>query len=181
MLDGTKFKAWQIATFIGLGILALAAGMYFGDQRQQASVAAGQSHLQPFTLPDSQGTPRSSSEWRQKPLLINFWATWCKPCREELPLFVETQKQFPDNELQVLAIALDSPDAVKRFMQDIGFNFPSLIAEAEGMDMMGLYGNTGALPFTIAVDAERRIVGKRLGKINQHQIDTFVQNLVEGT
>ncbi len=174
----TSNRLLQIILFVSLGGAALAAGVWLGDSRQQARVQEGATQLEAFSLPDSTGKTRHLMEWDSSNLLINFWATWCAPCREEIPLFVEAQKKYGADGLQVIGIALDKPQQVARYMEEMKFNYPSLVAEIEGMDLMAQYGNAGGLPFTLAVDRKRKIVGKRLGRVSESQMKQFIERLL---
>ena len=174
-----KKKSLQISAFIALGIVSLSAGIWFAQHEARHNQHTEPTVLQPFTFEDSNGQPRSLGEWKDTPLLINFWATWCAPCREELPLFVNEQKKHAPNNLQILAIAIDDSTSVQKFMADLPFNFPSLIAQSGGMEMMSSYGNAGALPFTLAVNRDHMIVAKKLGKVSKKDIERFVANITK--
>jgi len=169
-----RFNLRHVALFLAAGAVALAAGYFVGEYRQRAAEPAGAGTLVEFRLPDSEGRTRDADEWRGKPLIVNFWATWCAPCREEVPELVEAQREFGPRGLNVLGVAIDEPEPVRQFMEEMGFNYPSLVAETEGMELMARYGNTGALPFTVAFDAAGRVVGSKLGKVSREEIRTFV-------
>ncbi|MFT7530280.1 MAG: thiol-disulfide isomerase/thioredoxin [Gammaproteobacteria bacterium] len=168
------FNVRQIVVFLSMGILALVLGFYLGQYRQAQKIAGGPKVLQTISLPDVQGNLRSTDEWRGKPMIINFWATWCPPCREEIPLLIEAQNRYEDQGLQILGIALEQPAPAAKFMLETGFNYPSLASETEAMDIMALYGNSGGLPFTIAVDAKGNIAGKKLGKLSHDSLNNLI-------
>ena len=166
----SNFNAKQILVFLGMGILALVLGFYFGQYRQQQEIAGGPSALQTIEAPDTSGNLRNTDEWLGKTLVINFWATWCPPCREEMPLFSAIQDEMGADNVQILGIAIDQPDPVSQYLTDYPVSYPSLVMEAEGMDVMSIYGNSGGLPFTLAVTPDGRIAKKHLGKVNREQI-----------
>lgn len=168
----------HIVLFLAAGVVALGAGYWLGEHRERTSAPAGADTLVEFSLPDIEGRMRSTGEWRDKALLINFWATWCTPCRDEIPEFIEAQEEFGGQGLQILGVALDRAEPVSAFMQEMGFNYPSLIAQTEGMEIMARYGNTGALPFTVAFDRDGRVVGKKLGRVSRAQIRAFVESML---
>jgi thiol-disulfide isomerase/thioredoxin len=168
----------QILLFIGAGIAALVAGYLSGQFLQRDNLADGEAALVEFAFSDSEGKIRNVREWDDRALLINFWATWCAPCREEIPELVDAQTEFGDAGLQVLGFAVDRPEPVSRFMEEMAFNYPSLVDEAGGMELMARYGNPGSLPFTLAFNREGRLVGKKLGRVSAEDIRTFVDAML---
>lgn len=169
----------QITLFLAVGAAALAAGYYTSHVRNAVDTTAGGADRVPaLSLPDENGVTRSLDEWAGKALLINFWATWCAPCREEIPELVEAQTRFGDRGVQVIGIAVDRPEPVRRYMADLGFNYPSLVGETAGMDVMATFGNPGSLPFTLAFDRDGALVGSKLGKVSAAEIREFVEAMV---
>ena len=111
--------------------------------------------LPDFSLAILAGEQQSIQSWPGKPLLINFWATWCAPCLREIPMLKELQTARPD--LQVVGIAIDKPDLVAKFAADIEFNYPILIGQNEAWDAAAALGvNIFALPFTIFTARRRQ-------------------------
>ena len=100
-----------------------------------------------FALPDPDGRMRSPSEWDGKVLVVNFWATWCPPCLEEMPAFKALQERYGPDGVQFLGIALDDADNVRRFIAELGLNYPSVYGQGDAMQVASAYGNRiGALP-----------------------------------
>lgn len=125
-----------------------------------------------FTLPDTAGQARSVQEWDGKVLVINFWATWCPPCREEIPEFVALQRKYAMRGLQFVGIAIDEPEAVLPFMKAAGVNYPVLLGQLTGIDLSRKYGNRwGALPFTAVIDREGQIVSVNGGSITRREME----------
>ena len=111
-----------------------------------------------FSLPDLEGRLRNVAEWDGRLLVVNFWATWCAPCREEIPLFVRLQEQFGDRGLQFVGIALDQPANVAPFAAEYGINYPVLVGQGEAIELMRRFGSLyGALPFTAVVGRDGRV------------------------
>lgn len=128
--------------------------------------------LPEFSLRNLAGEPQSIRSWPGKPLLINFWATWCGPCLREIPLLKELQTARPD--LQVVGIAIDKPDAVAEFAAKMDFNYAILIGESEAWEAAGALGvNIYALPFTVFAAADGRILGVHTGEIHAEHLDRF--------
>lgn len=128
-----------------------------------------------FAFTDLDGNLRNVQEWDGRLLVVNFWATWCPPCREEIPLFVELQREYGARGLQLVGIAVDEVDAVRAFAQDIGINYPILLASFDGIDLSEAFGNrVGALPFTAVVDRAGRIVLHKSGEIEREDVSHLI-------
>jgi peroxiredoxin len=163
--------------------LALAAGIYFGrstfgiggTDRGGRDAAA----LLGVTLPDTSGQEQTLAQWRGKVLVVNFWATWCAPCREEMPEFVRAQAELGGRGLQFVGIAIDSADKVRPFVEEIGLNYPSLIGGYGAMELSKTLGNRlMALPFTVVVDRQGAIVHTQLGPLRDAQLRSIVGQLL---
>ena len=159
-------KSRTILLFAAVAVVSATAGLlaarYFApaptaespETVQQAPVPAlAVPEIRPeFRLPDLAGQPRDINEWNGKVLLINFWATWCPPCIREMPAFVEVKEALNHPDFEILGIAIDQKDLVQDFVDGIGINYPILIGEAEGIEVMKAYGNRlGTLPYSIIV------------------------------
>ena len=120
--------------------------------------------IAPLTATDVTGKPISTAQLRGKVVLINFWATWCPPCREEIPALIELQKKYKDH-LQIIGIAQDSGSAedVRRFMEAKGMNYPTVLSTAE---IEKLFPGVYALPTTFMLDHEGRLAQKHVGLLN---------------
>jgi len=120
--------------------------------------------IAPLTATDVTGKPISTAQLRGKVVLINFWATWCPPCREEIPALIELQKKYKDH-LQIIGIAQDSGSAedVRRFMEAKGMNYPTVLSTAE---IEKLFPGVYALPTTFVLDRDGRLAQKHVGLLN---------------
>jgi len=128
-----------------------------------------------FTLPDLDGTPRSVAEWDGRLLFVNFWATWCPPCLEEIPTFVRLQQEFGPAGAQFLGIAVDSAENVQRFAADHGMNYPSLVGQAEGIELTRRFGNRiGALPYTVVVGRDGNVLVMHHGILHEDQVRELI-------
>ena len=128
-----------------------------------------------FTLPDMAGVDREFSEWGGKYRLLNFWATWCAPCRREIPLLKAFQEQHGENDFQILGIAVDYPEQVASYAEEAQFNYPILVgqqdamavAESSGIEFIGM-------PFTMFVAKDGEYVGAYIGELHQSHLDDVV-------
>ena len=149
--------------------------------------SANESPAAPATLPDFalndvDGRRRSTDEWRGRLLLVNFWATWCAPCRDEIPGLVELQRRYGERGLQVIGIAVDRLDPVRQFAAELGINYPLLIGEADAIAIGAALGNDiGALPYTVIADRQRRIVFSKRGVLDAASAGREVAAALGGT
>lgn len=167
-----------------LGILvllaALSAGMlarhwFDGGAAAPANDAQVGVPAPPFSLPDLEGRERHLDEWSGRVVVLNFWATWCAPCLEEIPMFIEAQRQHGDAGLQFVGVALDEPDAVRRFSERLGINYPLLVDAAAGMQVIGRYGNMmSVLPYTVLIDREGRIQEAQAAALDARTLEQWL-------
>ena len=128
--------------------------------------------LPDFTLGDLAGKPTSIRSWPGKSLIVNFWATWCGPCRREIPLLRELQKQHGVEGFQIVGVAVDIREDVIKYAQEIGIDYPILIGEQDGLDAVNKFGQGSiGFPFTVFTDNQRRIVLFHLGEIRKEQAE----------
>ena len=128
--------------------------------------------LPDFTLGDLEGKPRSILSWPGKSMIVNFWATWCAPCRREIPLLRELQKQHGAEGFQIVGVAVDIREDVIKYAQEIGIDYPILIGEQDGLDAVNKFGQGSiGFPFTVFTDNQGRIVLFHLGEIRKEQAE----------
>jgi thiol-disulfide isomerase/thioredoxin len=134
--------------------------------------------LPDFSLPNLQGDPQSIASWPGKPLLINFWATWCGPCLREIPMLKKAQDAHP--ELQIVGIAVDKRDPVVTFADKMQFNYPILVGESEGWAAAAAFGvDFYALPFTVFTAGDGSVLGVHTGELHAEQIDELVATVAD--
>jgi thiol-disulfide isomerase/thioredoxin len=132
-----------------------------------------------FLLADQDGQKRSLQEWSGRPVMVNFWATWCAPCRREIPLLNQLRAKHSAQRLEIVGIAVDFRDDVLKYAQTTPINYPLLIGEEDGMEAMKAFGMEGAgFPFTFFADSKQRIVAMRLGELHQDQADLILEKLM---
>jgi thiol-disulfide isomerase/thioredoxin len=121
-----------------------------------------------------QGGPVRMAQFRGRPLLINFWATWCPPCVEELPLIDAFFEKNKANGWQVLGLAVDKPSAVQAFLQKLPLRFPIALAGLSGAELGRNLGNlAGGLPFTVVLAGDGRVIQRKMGKLTQADLDAW--------
>jgi thiol-disulfide isomerase/thioredoxin len=139
--------------------------------------------LPDFSLGNLAGEPQSIQSWPGKPLLINFWATWCGPCLREIPMLKDLQTSRPD--LQIVGIAIDKRDAVVEFAGKMDFNYAILIGQSEAWAAAAALGvNIFALPFTVFTAADGSILGAHTGELHAEHLERFgaaIDELAAGT
>lgn len=129
--------------------------------------------LPDFTLQNLAGDPQSIRSLQGQPLIINFWATWCVPCREEIPMLKTLQEQNPW--LSVVGIAVDKRDDVLKFADDMKFNYPILMGESDAMSAASSFGvDFFALPFTVFADAQGRLLGVHTGQLHPEHLENLL-------
>ena len=130
-----------------------------------------------FNLPTLDGRRMKLSDFRGKAVLLNFWATWCPPCKIEMPWFVELQKQYGKDGLVVLGVAMDDtePPKIAQFAHDMGVNYPVLLGTDQVSDD---YGNVQYLPTTFYVDRNGVIVDKAAGLFSRQEIERDIRKIL---
>jgi thiol-disulfide isomerase/thioredoxin len=156
--------------------LALAAGLALAIwDRTPPSADA----LLAMSLPDTKGDRQALGQWRGKVVVVNFWATWCEPCREEMPEFVRVQRELGPRGLQFVGIAVDQPEKVDRFAKELQLNYPALIGGYDAIDLSQRLGNRlAALPFTIVINRQGRVVQTHLGPVKMDQLRPILADLL---
>lgn len=161
--------------------IGLGAGVWFARTPTPLGVPAGTSAgpLMGISLPDVDGKQQPLAQWAGKVVVVNFWATWCAPCREEMPVFVKMQAEQGAKGLQFVGIAVDQADKVRLFAEEINMNYPNLIGGYGAMELSKTLGNQlMALPFTIVVDRQGKVAHTQLGPIKEAQLQKIVGQLL---
>lgn len=172
-----SIKFFSIALLIILaGLLTrylIATRLLVKDDNQASTQALFASQLQ-----DSKGVSQALEQWRGKIIVLNFWATWCPPCREEMPELSALNNQYQDKNLIVLGLAIDNLEAVKAYVQEAPVSYHLLIAEDSGMDLAsGLGNNKGVLPFTLIIKPDGTIAKTFFGRISAPLLTKTLQTL----
>lgn len=171
-------RRYGLVAAVAVAVVAFAAGVYVRLDNRSAETAAV-STLTRMAFPSLTGPPVAIEQWRGKVLVVNFWASWCEPCREEIPGLLSMQRKYEANGLQVLGIAVDTPDNAKAAATAMGIAYPVLIGGIGSIDLTRRLGNkAGALPYTVILDREGGLVRSHLGLLREPQLDAMVRPLL---
>ncbi|WP_341325453.1 redoxin domain-containing protein [Methylotuvimicrobium sp. KM2] len=169
----------QTTALIIAAVVALAGGIWL-QNKTQPETHSETMELPDYRLPDLNGNERSLSEWRGKITIVNFWATWCPPCREEIPEFVALQQEYQDRGLQFVGIAIETKESVKKYLDFVDINYPMLIAGDQGIILTQQWGNSaGILPFSLIFNQEGRIIHKQSGQLSRNKIIEIIEPLMD--
>jgi thiol-disulfide isomerase/thioredoxin len=137
-----------------------------------------------LTMPDLGGKPKALRDFLGHPLIINFWATWCAPCRREIPLLQQLRRAYQGDGLVVVGIAVDFRTAVADYVRRQPIDYPLLIGEDSGLAAAEQFGMQTVLPFSVFADAQGRIVALKIGELHRDEADyilTTMRGLAAGT
>lgn len=161
--------AWVI---VGVALVALAAGLTLALRHFSAGGSGGSAEaFFAQTFPDLDGRPDAMSRWQGGVVVVNFWATWCPPCVEEMPDLQRIHDEYGDRGVTVVGLGIDAPSALRRFREQHGLTMPLYAAGAAGSEVGRSLGNgSGALPYTVLIGQDGRIVQARLGQIKPAEL-----------
>lgn len=184
-------KPTQILTIAVAGLL-IGAGAGIGIKTYQehtASKPGGPAaeatevtldHLPDFRLPDLEGRMHQASEWEGRILVLNFWAAWCPPCREETPLFVELAEQYAPRNVRFVGIAIDDPEPVADFVETYGVEYLTLMGNMDAITLSRRLGNRyEGLPYTVIVGPNREIIARFQGGVSRDQLEPALLRAIE--
>lgn len=158
--------------FFAAALAVMGAGLWVGLALLSPATTQQRPDLR---LPDMQGQMRSLSEWRGKVVVVNFWATWCPPCREEIPVFIELQKRHAGR-LQIVGVAVDDLAPVQAFYKATGMNYPVLMDVRGAFDISADFGNiSGSLPYSVVMDVQGNIVARKLGALTLSELENILK------
>jgi len=168
-----------LAAVLVASIAAAGAGLFaYRTMVAKDAVARAAGELIQLRLHDLSRGEQSLAHWHDKILIVNFWATWCEPCREEVPALLHIQSKYASKSVQVVGIAIDSADKVQQFAKDYQIHYPLFVGGMEIIELTRRLGNQpGGLPYTVIIDQTGRVAKTHLGRITKDQLESAIRFL----
>lgn len=160
-----------------LALIGVAYWYFF--QSTQTSTKATET-LFAATFPDENGQAHALKQYQGKKLVLNFWATWCEPCREEMPELSSLHEDGKDKNIVVLGIAIDDADAINDFSKETKVSYPLLVADMQGMEIANNLGNDkGVLPYTVIINTDGSVAKTYFGRVTKPMLEDTLLKLSE--
>lgn len=172
MASGRRDALILAGVAVAAGLGGALAGVFALQSRSGAAELLG------ARFSDLDGRPRRLLEWQGSALLCNFWATWCAPCRDEIPLFVAAKQKGLDSGVEIVGIGIDSAGKIREFAATYKINYPLLVADATALTLLRSLGNRGGgLPYTVALDRRGVVVQQHLGALKESELRQVLASL----
>jgi len=165
----------------GISLIALALGVLTSQWIYRTGLGSDPAIKAFFANPwkTAEGKTVNTDEWRGKVLVVNFWASWCPPCVEEMPTLDKLQQEFASKNVLFVGIGIDSPSNIRQFLEMTPVSYPIVIGGLEGSSLSKQMGNAqGALPYTIIIDAKGKATNSKLGKISEEELRKAIQSAI---
>jgi thiol-disulfide isomerase/thioredoxin len=171
----------QWISIIAISLAALAAGVLTSQWIYKTGLASDPAikafFANSWQTPD--GKPVDTAQWQGKVLVVNFWASWCPPCVEEMPTLDALQAEFKSQNVLFVGIGIDSPSNIRQFLEMTPVSYPIVIGGLEGSNLSKQMGNSqGALPYTIIINAQGKATSSKLGKISEEELRKAIQSAI---
>ena len=163
----------------GISLLALLAGIFSSQWISKTGLASDPSikafFANSWQTPD--GKTANSENWREKVLVVNFWASWCPPCVEEMPTLDKIAQEYSAKNVLIVGIGIDSPSNIREFLQKTSVSYPIVIGGLEGSNLSKQMGNAqGALPYTVVINPKGKSIYTKLGKITEDELKKAINS-----
>jgi len=170
-------RQWII--IVGISLLALLSGVLTSQWIYKTGLASDPA-VKAFmanSWQSSDGKPVDSQNWQGKVLVVNFWASWCPPCVEEMPALDKLQQEFLQQNVLFVGIGIDSPSNIREFLSKTPVSYPIAVGGMEGSNLSKQLGNSqGALPYTIIINAKGKATYSKLGKISEDDVRSAIKS-----
>jgi thiol-disulfide isomerase/thioredoxin len=133
--------------------------------------------LPEIRLPGIDGVIHGLTDWKDRPLVVNFWATWCDPCRREIPLLKALRREHAADRLEIVGIAVDYRDEVRKYAQAHGIDYPVLVGDQGGLEAVSAFGMETVLPFSVFADRRGRIVTLKVGELHRDEAELILDRV----
>lgn len=165
----------------GISVLALVAGIFSSHWISQTGLASDPSikafFANSWKTPD--GKSANIDDWRGKVLVVNFWASWCPPCVEEMPTLDKIAQEYASKNVLIVGIGIDSPSNIRQFLEKTPVSYPIMIGGLDGSALAKQMGNAqGALPYTVIINAKGKSVFTKLGKISEEELKKAINSAI---
>jgi thiol-disulfide isomerase/thioredoxin len=178
-------KNKKLAAVAAVAVIFCALGVVFGSKTRapaplaaSAAAPSAATNLYAQSLNDLAGKPQALSQWKGKPLLVNFWATWCGPCVQEMPELSAMANAENGKRFNIVGVGIDSPTAMSEFAAKHNIKYPLLVGGMGGTDLSRAFGNTnGGLPFTVLIGADGQVRKTYLGKLKFDELKADLAGL----
>lgn len=173
----------KILSFIGYLLLVAVLGFairyfFLGPYTQEGKGLSSQAFYS-ASFADEKNMQQPMQTYQGKILVVNFWATWCPPCREEMPELSALQQQYASQNVQVLGLAIDDVETMQTFQKENPVDYPLFSAEMQGMDIAdGLGNHKGGLPYTVIIDANGQVIETYLGRVSKPLLEKTLSKLL---
>jgi thiol-disulfide isomerase/thioredoxin len=168
------FLAYRHYTLVGATLTAAPAAAAPAPAATLAPAATIPAEVPDLRLPDLAGQPRALRDGSGRPHLFNFWATWCEPCRREIPLLNTLQHAYRGDHLEVVGIAIDFRDSVQRYLKTTHLDYELLVGEDDGYEAAQKFGMEMVLPFSVFADGHDRIIAVKVGELHREEADAIL-------
>jgi thiol-disulfide isomerase/thioredoxin len=167
----------RLLAYAVAGAAAAAAGALVGPVVLQRR--SGAATLLSTVFPDLEGQPRRLLDWQGRIAVTNFWATWCEPCREEMPLLAQVRQRYAEKGVEVVGIGIDQRSKIREFAAKYQISYPLLVGDARALDVMRELGNrAGGLPYTVILGRSGAVEGQRLGAFKPGELEGMLDSIL---